>query len=108
MGKFVVKQRYTGEYFIELKAQNGMTILSSYNDYETVASCENAIESIKINSENINQFKRIESSQGSNYFLLKAKNGKVIGQSEYYYSQAAMENGISSVMKNAPYSETII
>lgn len=35
-------------------------------------------------------------------FNLKAGNGEIIGKSEMYSSKSACENGIQSVMKNAP------
>lgn len=35
------------------------------------------------------------------YFVLKAANGEIIGQSEMYSGDAAMENGIRSVKENA-------
>ncbi len=35
-------------------------------------------------------------------FNLKATNGQVIGTSERYQTAGACENGIQSVMKNAP------
>nr|WP_256365661.1 YegP family protein [Thioclava sp. JE_KL1] len=35
-------------------------------------------------------------------FNLKATNGQVIGTSEAYSSEAARENGITSVKNNAP------
>jgi uncharacterized protein YegP (UPF0339 family) len=34
---------------------------------------------------------------GDNYFVLTAKNGQVIAQSEMYKSKAAAQNGIDSV-----------
>lgn len=108
MGTFVVKQRNNGKYYFELKAINGSIILSSYNNYESISAIENTIEYIKINSENINQFERKESSNGMNYFVLKAKNGQIIGKSEHYTSKAACENVIYSVMKNAKDSKIII
>lgn len=40
------------------------------------------------------------------YFVLTAKNGQVIAQSEMYKSKAAAENGIASVKENAPAAET--
>ena len=43
---------------------------------------------------------------GEPYFVLKASNGQVVGQSESYSSTAAMEGGIESVKKNAPDAET--
>jgi uncharacterized protein YegP (UPF0339 family) len=39
--------------------------------------------------------------------VLKAGNGQVIGQSEMYSSEASRDNGIASVMKNAPEAEVV-
>lgn len=39
------------------------------------------------------------------YFVLTAKNGQVIAQSEMYNSKDAAENGINSVKTNAPAAE---
>ena len=36
------------------------------------------------------------------YFVLTAKNGQIIAQSEMYNSKDAAENGIRSVQENAP------
>tara|TARA_B100001989_G_C24548231_1_gene472418 strand:+ start:2770 stop:2964 length:195 start_codon:yes stop_codon:yes gene_type:complete len=40
------------------------------------------------------------------YFVLTAKNGQIIAQSEMYKSKAAAQNGIASVKENAPAAET--
>ena len=48
------------------------------------------------------QFERKEAKNGKHYFVLKAKNHQIIGQSEMYDSEASMENGIKSVMSNGP------
>jgi uncharacterized protein YegP (UPF0339 family) len=45
---------------------------------------------------------RKNSKKGEPYFVLKAANGKVIGTSEMYSSESAMNDGIKSVKKNAP------
>lgn len=44
----------------------------------------------------------IKAGKSGPYFVLKAGNGEVIGQSETYSSDAACENGIESVKKCAP------
>lgn len=44
---------------------------------------------------------RRTASTGEPYFVFKAANHQEIGRSEMYSSVAAMENGISSVKKNA-------
>lgn len=100
MGKFVITKRKNGEFQFNLKAGNGQTILSS-EGYSSKASCENGIESVKVNSQDDNRFERKTSANNKPYFNLKASNGQIIGNSEMYESQAAMENGIQSVKNNA-------
>lgn len=60
------------------------------------------MESVKKNAAEDGRYERKEAKDGSPFFNLKASNGQVIGKSEMYSSSSAMENGISSVKKNAP------
>ncbi len=76
-------------------------ILSS-ETYKSKASCQNGINSVKKNAENDNRYERKTAKNGSPYFNLKAANGQVIGTSEMYSGESAMENGIASVKSNAP------
>ena len=101
MGKFVVSSRKNGEFQFVLKAGNGQVILASQG-YEAKPSCMNGIESVRKNSLEDKRFERKESSNGKNFFNLTASNGQIIGTSEMYESEAACENGIESVKKNAP------
>ncbi len=101
MGKFVISTRKNGEFQFNLKAGNGQSILSS-EGYTTKAACENGIESVRKNSQDDSRFERKQSAGGNPYFNLKAGNGQIIGTSEMYESNAACENGIESVKKNAP------
>lgn len=101
MGSFLITKRANGEFQFVLKAGNGQVILAS-EGYTTKAACENGIESVKKNSQDDGRFDRLESKNGKPYFNLKASNGQIIGNSEMYESVAARENGIESVMKNAP------
>jgi len=104
-GKFVIDKAKDGQFYFNLKAGNGQVILTS-EMYTTKAACENGIASVKTNSPEDGQFERKESKNGKPYFVLKAKNHQVIGNSEMYESTAARENGIQSVMTNAPEAET--
>lgn len=90
-----------GEFRFRLKASNGQTILTS-EGYSSKSACQNGIESVKKNAHEDARFERLTSSNGSPYFNLKAGNSQVIGTSEQYSSNSAMENGISSVKSNAP------
>ena len=101
MGKFVVTLRKDGEFQFSLKAGNGQTILSSQG-YATKPSCLNGIESVRKNSQDDARFDRKVSSNGKPFFNLTATNGQIIGNSEMYESEAARDNGIESVKKNAP------
>jgi uncharacterized protein YegP (UPF0339 family) len=42
-----------------------------------------------------------EASDGREYFVLKAGNGQVIGQSQMYKSSSGCSNGVQSVISNA-------
>ena len=70
--------------------------------YETRASALNGIESIKKNAGMDERYERLVSKSGKPYFVIKAGNHQVIGQSQQYESEAGRDNGIESVKKNAP------
>lgn len=101
MGKFIISTRSNGEFQFNLAAGNGQVILSS-EGYTTKAACTNGIDSVKNNATNPDRFDRKESSNGKFYFNLKSGNGQIIGNSQMYESEASRDNGIESVMKNAP------
>ncbi len=106
MGKFVITKRKNGEFQFDLKATNGQVILSS-EGYTTMAACKNGIESVMKNAADEGRFERKEAKNGNPYFVLKAGNGQIIGTSEMYSSEASRDNGIASVMKNAPEAEVV-
>jgi uncharacterized protein YegP (UPF0339 family) len=99
--KFELKKAAGDQFMFNLKAGNGQIILTS-ETYKAKASALNGIESVKKNAVVEDRFERKETSKGDPFFVLKAGNGEIIGKSETYSSTAAMENGISSVMENAP------
>ncbi|HLT64900.1 MAG: YegP family protein [Myroides sp.] len=106
MGKFEVSKRKNEEFQFNLKATNGQIILSS-EGYTTKAACMNGIESVKKNSQDESKFDVLESKNGKHYFNLKATNGQIIGSSQMYESLAGCQNGVQSVMKNAPEAEIV-
>ena len=105
-GKFELKKTDGGKFRFNLKAGNGEIILSS-ESYESKSGAENGIESVKKNAPDDARYDRRSSSGGDPYFVLKAGNGEVIGRSETYSSTSAMENGIKSVMSNAPGASVV-
>ena len=100
-GKFELKKAKDGQFMFNLKASNGQVILTS-ELYKQKSSAENGIESVRKNAGREGAFETKVNSKGEPYFILKATNGQEIGRSEYYSGNAAMENGIASVKKNAP------
>ena len=100
-GKFEIYKDKAGEFRFRLKASNGQNILAS-EGYKAKVSCHNGIESVKKNSLEDRRFERNETKSGKFSFNLKAGNSQVIGTSQSYESTAARDNGIASVMKNAP------
>ncbi len=105
-GKFEIKKSNSGKFHFNLKAGNGQIILSS-EMYESKAACQNGVESIQKNAGDETRYERKESKNGEPYFVLRAGNGQEIGKSEMYSGNAAMENGIQSVIKNAPDAEIV-
>ena len=105
-GKFELKVSKNGKYHFNLLAGNGQIILSS-EMYESKSAAENGIASVSKNAGDEGRFERRESTKGDPYFVIKAGNGQEIGRSEMYSSKASMENGIESVMKNAPGAPTV-
>ncbi|MCA1626076.1 MAG: YegP family protein [Acidobacteria bacterium] len=100
-GKFEIKKSASGSFRFNLKSGNQETILSS-ETYQTKEEARNGAESVKRNAADDSRYERKTSTGGQSYFVLKAANQEVIGTSETYSSQSAMENGIQAVKTNAP------
>jgi len=88
------------QYHFVLKASNHETILNS-ESYTTKSAALNGIKSVRINSQNKNNFDIREATNDEPYFVLIAQNDEPIGTSETYSSMQMCEHGIDSVMKYA-------
>ena len=100
-GYFEIKKASNGEAMFNLKAGNHEIILTSQT-YNSDASCEGGIESVRTNAPVDARYERTTTAGGKYRFALKAANGQVIGTSENYESAAARDKGIESVMRTAP------
>ena len=105
-GKFEVKTAKSGQTHFNLLAGNGQIILQS-EMYESKASALNGIASIQKNASMDERYDRLVSKSGKPYFVIKAGNHQVIGQSQQYESEAGRDNGIESVQKNAPEASVV-
>ncbi|MGE9266526.1 MAG: YegP family protein [Verrucomicrobiales bacterium] len=90
----------TEKFHFRLKAKNGEIILTGQG-YKGKKSAENGIASVAKNAASADNFEVKEAADGRQYFVLKASNGQVIGQSQMYKSASGLKNGIASVQKNA-------
>lgn len=99
VGKYVISNAKNDEKYFNLKATNGQIILTSQM-YSSESACFSGIESVRNNCSDDSKFERKQSVNNKPFFVLKAANGQVIGNSEMYESEAGMENGIASVKKN--------
>jgi uncharacterized protein YegP (UPF0339 family) len=100
-GKFEIKKDAKGEYRFNLKAGNGQVILSS-EGYTAKDGCLNGVESVRKNAADKARFEVKMASNGKHHFNLKSSNGQVVGSSQLYADTSGLENGIQSVMTNAP------
>lgn len=103
-GCYELKKAKNGEFFFNLLAANGQGILKS-EMYSSKSAALNGIASIQANCGEDSQFECKTSSNGKAYFVLKAKNHQVIGQSQMYESESGCQNGMESVKNNGCSSE---
>lgn len=102
---YELKQTKSGKFVFNLKATNHKVILTS-ETYDSRSAAMNGIKSVQKNGTNKANFEFKTSKAGQPYFLLKAKNQQVIGQSQMYKTPEAAQKGVTSVIANAA-SETI-
>ena len=98
---FKIKQNKIGEYLFSLHSGNGQELMYS-EPYLSIASCNNAIESVRRNSLREEAFEKRVSSNGKHYFWLKAQNGQILATSGYYESENQRDNGIDLIKKYSP------
>lgn len=98
-GCFELKKAKNGEFFFNLLAGNGEGILKS-EMYSSRSGAENGIASVQTNCSDGDLYECKTSSNGKAYFVLKAKNHQVIGQSQMYESESGCMNGIESCKTN--------
>ncbi|MDO5654112.1 MAG: YegP family protein [Brachymonas sp.] len=98
-GWFELSKSKNEQFYFVLKAGNGQTILTS-EMYTTKAAAQNGMASVQTNSPMDERYERKTSTNGKPYFVLKAANHQVIGNSEMYESEGARDAGIASVKAN--------
>lgn len=99
--KFQLKKAKNGKFYFDLLAPNGEVILTSQM-YTSKVAAKKGIASVQANAPDPDRFEQRLNNAGEHYFVLKAQNHQVIGNSEGYSGQTGIKNGIKSVSRNAP------
>ena len=99
-GKFTISKGKNGKFYFNLKGPNGEIILASQG-YAGRVGCRKGIESVRNNAGNKARYETKASKRGQSYFVLKAANGRVIGQSQMYKTDRSCAKGMQSVRNNA-------
>lgn len=102
MGKFEVRRSSAdNQFYYRFTASNGEPVQSG-EGYTTKDGCLRGIASVKANCQDA-RFKRTQTTGTSPFgFNQEAANGEPIGRGEKYTNQAARENGIAVVIREAP------
>jgi len=101
---YELKRAKSGEFFFNLLAANGQNILQS-EMYSSKSAAMNGIASVQTNCGDDARFECKTSSNGKAFFVVKAKNHQVIGQSQMYESESGCTKGMESVKKNGITSD---
>jgi uncharacterized protein len=98
-GWFELSKSADGQFRFVLKAANAEIILTS-ELYKSKASAQNGIASVQANCTVDERYEKKVSKNDKPYFVLKAANHQIIGNSEIYSTPQARDAGIASVKKN--------
>lgn len=104
--KFEIQVAKDGEFYFHLKDDRGDILLSS-EMYKAKASAQKGIASVKANVLKERHFERKSSVRAQPYYVLKAGNGEIIGQSRMFHTPEELEAGISAVKTGAPGAEVV-
>ena len=96
-GRFETFVGADGKSYFHLLAGNGEKVLQSQG-YTTAASAADGIASVKSNGVDSTRYLTRVASDGSQYFVLTAKNGAIIGMSEMYATASNVTRAITSVV----------
>src|SRR5262245_26514843 len=99
-GRFELAKGKTGKFHFRLHAGNKRVILTS-EAYNSKAAALAGIEAVRKSARLRERYERRTSRSGKTYFVLRARNGEIIGQSQVYAHDTSAYVGIRSVMANA-------
>ncbi len=89
-----------GQFAFALKTDDGGTLLRS-ETYESKASAESGIASVRKNAILPERYEKLTASDGRHYFNLKAANHQVIGTSPMFGEAAKRDAAIATTQSDA-------
>ncbi|WP_273567066.1 YegP family protein [Maribacter halichondriae] len=92
-----IKQIKDNGFGFSLKAENGGNLLNSV-PFANKDEIKRTVRRLTNIDDTRNIFERKTNHEGKFLFNVKDENGKLIGHSELYTSEAGMENGIKNVI----------
>ena len=96
---FELWQNEGGDHYFNLSAANHEIMISS-EGYSSRASALNGVLSVLDNGEIASRYDLRQATNGEFYFVLKARNGRIIGTSETYAARSGAQSAIRSVQSN--------
>jgi len=94
---FQLNARSDGQYTFRLKTGNHEVPLTS-QPYGSRQAARRGIEKVPRNSRIATRFVRMIENEGACHFVLVSDVGQTVGTSEIYFTHAALDDGIQSVM----------
>ena len=86
-----------GNHKVILRSSEGYS--SKYNAEHSISVCKSCVS--------FDHFKLRTDSRGQHYFVQFANNGEPIGIGESYHNLSDCQNGINSVVRNAPTAAVV-
>ncbi len=93
-----IQKENNDKYLFQLKTSEGQTLLKSIV-FDSREEIDSAVAGLSKFGDAQGVIERKTNYQGNFLFNLKDKNGRIIGKSLLYDSEAGMENGISNLKK---------
>ena len=105
--QFEIQKAKDRRSYFNLRAGNGEIILTSQM-YATTSGARKGIRSVQSNAALAGRYERRRGKGRKSHFVLKTANHRVIGTSETHSSDAKIEKGIKSMMKNGKVNRIAI
>ncbi len=100
-GYYQLIEGHEGGFMFSLRAGNHETILESRVYWSRKAALD-AVDSLRIASQNINNYVRHENSDGTHFFEVRDNQSQMLARSPGCASKSGLTAGIASVQRNAP------